>query len=129
VQATADSGFEALAHPARRAIMQRLAKGPRTASELAADFPYSQPAFSQHLRVLRKAGLVEARPSAADARSREYRLRPGSLDGVTEWIDTVEQFWKTQLSAFARYAEARSRSDNGRQTDRRGERGVRKVRA
>ena len=74
---TYDKLFVALADPTRRAVFERLRNGPRSVGELAADLPVTQPAVSQHLRVLREAKLVEAR---AMGTRRVYRVNRERLD-------------------------------------------------
>lgn len=69
--------FAALADPTRRVVFERLRNGPRSVGELAADLPVTQPAVSQHLRVLREAKLVEARPMGT---RRVYRVNRERLD-------------------------------------------------
>ena len=88
-------GIDALADPTRREILDRLRRRPRAVGELAAELPVSQPAVSQHLAVLREAGLVESR---REGRRRVYRLRPGGLAPVREY---VERMWDDALAAYA----------------------------
>ena len=89
-----DTGFSALADPTRRAIFERLAGGPRSVGELAAELPVSRPAVSQHLKVLKGAGLVEDR---AQGTRRLYRVDPG---GVAAMRDYLDGFWDQALTAF-----------------------------
>ena len=86
--------LDALGDPTRRAICERLAAGPLAVVELAGDLPVSRPAVSQHLKVLKEAGLVIVRP---DGNRRLYELDPAGLDGVRRWLDRV---WNDALSAF-----------------------------
>jgi DNA-binding transcriptional ArsR family regulator len=88
------NGFSALSDPTRRAIFERLADGPRSVGELAADLPVSRPAVSQHLKVLKGAGLVEDR---AQGTRRLYRVDP---DGVAAMRDYLDGFWDQALTAF-----------------------------
>lgn len=78
--------FEALADPTRRRLLARLADGPCTAGELAADEPVSRPAVSKHLRLLREAGAVLV---DAEGRHRRYRLRPEALTDVRRYLDAL----------------------------------------
>lgn len=87
-------GFAALAEPMRRAILQRLAEQPRAVGELAATLPVSRPAVSQHLRVLKAAGLVS---DAAVGTRRVYRLNP---EGVAALRDQLDAFWTRTLSGY-----------------------------
>ena len=91
---TYGNGFSALSDPTRRAIFERLAGGPRSVGELAADLPVSRPAVSQHLKVLKGAGLVDDR---AQGTRRLYRIDP---DGVAAMRDYLEGFWDQALASF-----------------------------
>jgi len=86
--------FRALADPTRRAVFERLAGGEATVSELTADFAVSQPAISQHLGALKRAGLVTARQSGRHA---YYRAAPGGLGPLVDWIDRYQEFWHRRL--------------------------------
>ena len=90
----------ALADPTRRAVFERLRGGPRAVGEIAAELPVSRPAVSQHLRVLKEAGLVTERK---DGTRRLYRVDP---DGVAELRAYFEGFWTDALAAFKAAAEA-----------------------
>ena len=86
--------MDALGDPTRRAIFERLAQGPRAVGELASELPVSRPAVSQHLKVLKAAGLVV--DSAAGTR-RLYRLDPDGVGAVRAYFDA---FWNQALAAF-----------------------------
>ena len=86
--------FTALADPTRRQIIESLAAGETSFGELADKFEMSRPAVSQHLKVLRHAGIVTSR---ADAQRRIYRLNDQSLDEVEAWLGTVREFWSQRL--------------------------------
>ena len=86
--------FTALADPTRRRIIESLAAGETSFGELACKFEMSRPAVSQHLKVLRDAGIVSAR---ADAQRRIYRLNDDSLDEVEAWLGKVRDFWSQRL--------------------------------
>jgi DNA-binding transcriptional ArsR family regulator len=88
-------GLAALGDPTRRAIFERLADQPRPVGELASELPVSRPAVSQHLRVLKEAGLVVDR--AAGTR-RVYHIDPKGLSVMRAWLD---QFWGVALQAYA----------------------------
>jgi DNA-binding transcriptional ArsR family regulator len=88
------NGVSALGDPTRRAIFERLAGGPRSVGELAAELPVSRPAVSQHLKVLKDAGLVEVR---ADGTRRLYRVDPGGVGAMRDYLD---RFWDQALTAF-----------------------------
>jgi DNA-binding transcriptional ArsR family regulator len=91
--------FAALADPTRRAVFERLADGPRAVGELASGLPVSRPAVSQHLKVLKEAGLVSDRPEGA---RRVYRIDPQGLGQLRAWLD---RFWDEALEAFKAEAE------------------------
>ena len=82
--------YTALADPTRRQIIETLAMGESAFGELADHFEMSRPAVSQHLKILKNAGLVSSRP---DAQRRIYRLTDGSLDEVEAWLGKVRNFW------------------------------------
>ena len=95
--------FRAVSDPTRRQMLELLGGGERTAAELAAPFDMTQPAVSQHLRVLREAGLVDVRK---EGRHRVYTLDPRPLREVFDWAGYFEGFWKKRLSALgARLSE------------------------
>ena len=86
--------FTALAYPTRRQIIESLAVAEASFGELADNFEMSRPAVSQHLKVLREAGLVTAR---ADAQRRIYRLNDDGLTEVEAWLGKVRDFWSQRL--------------------------------
>ena len=86
--------FTALADPTRRRIIESLAVGESSFGDLADKFEMSRPAVSQHLKVLRDAGIVTAR---ADAQRRIYSLTEDSFDEVEEWLGKVREFWLQRL--------------------------------
>ncbi|WP_431861844.1 ArsR/SmtB family transcription factor [Azospirillum sp.] len=90
INSSLDLKFAALADPTRRAILQRLAKGEATVSELRKPFQISQPAISKHLKVLENAGLIE---SGQDAQSRPRRLNVAALNETVDWVDGVRTLW------------------------------------
>lgn len=96
--ANADA-LTALGDPTRRAILERLAGGPMAVGAIAHGLPVSRPAVSQHLRVLKQAGLVRDR---AVANRRLYSVDPRGLDAVRAYVD---QFWNHALEAYRRAAE------------------------
>jgi DNA-binding transcriptional ArsR family regulator len=89
----------ALGDPTRRAIFERLAERPRAVGELARELPVTRPAVSQHLKVLKAAGLVVDR---RDGNRRIYRLDPDGLEAVRAYFD---RFWNQALVAFKEAAE------------------------
>jgi DNA-binding transcriptional ArsR family regulator len=87
-------GLTALGDPTRRAIFERLAEGPCAVGELAAELPVSRPAVSQHLKVLKDAGLAIDRPAG---NRRIYQLDPDGVGALRAYLD---QFWNRALTAF-----------------------------
>jgi len=86
--------FIALADPTRRQIIESLATGETSFGTLADQFEMSRPAVSQHLKVLRDAGIVTSR---ADAQRRIYRLSDDGLDEVNAWLGEVQKYWSQRL--------------------------------
>ena len=86
--------FRAVADPTRRELLDRLSEGEESMMKLAESFDISLPAVSQHLKVLREAGLVEER---REGRMRVYTLIPGPLREVSDWVGHYEQFWQSRL--------------------------------
>jgi DNA-binding transcriptional ArsR family regulator len=104
--AALDTALAALADPTRRAVVQLLREGPLRAGELAAALELTPPGLSRHLRVLRRAGLIDDDEPEHDARVRLYRLEPAGFAPLRDWIDELEAFWGDQLAAFKAHAEA-----------------------
>lgn len=94
------TALAALADPTRRAVFERLRDGARGVGEIAAGLPVSRPAVSQHLKVLKQAGLVadEARGTA-----RLYRIHAAGLSELRDWLDG---FWDDALASFKAHAES-----------------------
>jgi DNA-binding transcriptional ArsR family regulator len=93
-------GWGALADGTRRAIVECLAEGPRAVGELAAGLPVSRSAVSQHLKILKDAGLVE---DVAAGTRRIYRLNPVALAALRDQLDT---YWQRALARYAQVVEA-----------------------
>jgi len=91
--------MDALGDPTRRAILERLSAGPLPVGEIARGLPVSRPAVSQHLRVLKAAGLVTDRPEGT---RRLYQVDPAGLAGVRSYFD---RFWTQALAAFKAAAD------------------------
>ena len=89
--------FRAIADPTRRRIVDLLAEGEKAVRDLLAVFSMTQPAISQHLKVLRECGLVGVRQ---EGRLRVYRLLPEPLRAVHDWAAHYEQFWNARLDAL-----------------------------
>ena len=92
-------GWTALGDPTRRAIFERLASGPSAVGVLANELPVTRPAVSQHLKVLKDAGLVTSR---RDGNRRIYRADP---DGVAAMRDQLDRFWNQALATFKEVVE------------------------
>jgi DNA-binding transcriptional ArsR family regulator len=92
-----DAVFKAIADPTRRRILDHLALHEDSVLELAKDFDISLPAVSQHLKVLRRAELVQGE---RQGRQIVYRLNATPLLGVSRWIGSYERFWRTRLDAL-----------------------------
>src|SRR5213075_3221796 len=97
--------LQALGDPTRRSIFEQLREGPRAVGEIAAQLPVSRPAVSQHLRVLKEAGLVTERQ---DGTRRLYRVDPKGLAGLRAYL---EGFWEEALASFKAAAERAERED------------------
>lgn len=97
-----DAVFAALAHPIRRAILERLAEGDCTVSDLARPHDVSLPAISQHLRVLEDAGLLEQTP---EGRVRRCALKAQPLSAAFSWIVRYRLFWEDLLDGIAAKVE------------------------
>jgi len=93
----------AIADPTRRRIVELLAERDRTAGELVAEFEVSAPAISQHLNVLREAGLVTTR---AEGQTRIQTLNPKGLDELDAWLHRTRRFWSSRLDALERELKA-----------------------
>jgi DNA-binding transcriptional ArsR family regulator len=98
-QASRDATFRALADPSRRRVLDALAQGEHSVNELCELFDTSQPAVSQHLRVLRDAGLVSHRQ---DGRHRYYSLDARPLREVFDWSSHYQRFWTEKLDALGK---------------------------
>jgi DNA-binding transcriptional ArsR family regulator len=100
---TYQNGFSALADPTRREIFERLSRRPSPVGELAEGLPVSRPAVSQHLKVLREAGLVT---DSREGSRRLYRVNPDGVAGMRAYLD---RFWSDALAAFRDAAEKEER--------------------
>ena len=96
-----EAAFAALADPSRRRVFEHLRAGPSSVGALASRLPVSRPAVSQHLKVLKQAGLVQDR---AEGTRRVYAIDPHGLAALRIWLD---QFWDDALAAFQAEAEGK----------------------
>ena len=106
MNAYATNGWTALGDPTRRAIFERLIEAPHGVGELAATLPVTRPAVSQHLRVLKDAGLVVDRPAG---RQRIYRVDPGGLAALRAELD---RFWMKTLATYKAVVEERQEEES-----------------
>src|SRR5271169_2101554 len=100
---SAESTFSALADPTRRAVLDLLRQGSQPAGRIAEAFPVSRPAISKHLRLLRRAHLVQEHRRG---RHRVYELNPEPLRAVDSWLDQYRQFWSANLASLKAFVEA-----------------------
>jgi DNA-binding transcriptional ArsR family regulator len=101
----AERVFSALHDPTRRAVLERLRDGPRPVGEIARGLPVTRPAVSQHLKVLKDAGLVADR---SEGTRRIYYIDPKGLGAMRAWLD---QFWESALNALAAELEHISKEE------------------
>ena len=95
-----DKTFSALSDPTRRAIVERLAEGEASVTELAAPFSMSLPAVSKHLKVLEKAGLISR---GRKAQWRPCRLEPEPLKEASDWLEEYRRLWEERLDRLDEY--------------------------
>ena len=100
-----NAAFAAIADPTRRRVLERLSVRPMAVGEIAAGMPVSRPAVSQHLKVLKEAGLVSDRQ---DGQRRIYAIDPKGLGAMRAWLD---QFWDTALEALKAEIERQDEGD------------------
>ena len=105
---TYDTALAVLADPTRRHVFERLRSGPQPVGAIARGMPVSRPAVSQHLKVLKEAGLVSDRPEGT---RRVYYIDPHGLGALRAWLD---QFWDQALAAFQAEAEISRKKDGER---------------
>ncbi len=105
-------GVSALGDPTRRAIFELLADGPRPVGEIARGLPVSRPAVSQHLKILKEAGLVVDRQEGT---RRVYQLNPEGLSALRAYFD---RFWNRALDDFKRAVEQRTQPTNTKKEKR-----------
>jgi DNA-binding transcriptional ArsR family regulator len=94
--------FRALADPTRRAVFERLTRGEAAVKALTSQFDVSQPAISQHLGALKRAGLVSER---REGRLAYYRVEPKGLRPLVDWIEHYQAFWADRLSRLKELLE------------------------
>jgi DNA-binding transcriptional ArsR family regulator len=95
-----DKSFDALAHPVRRAIVERLARGPATVGEATRGVTVSKPAVSKHLKVLEEAGLIRRE---IDGRQHRLSLEARGLNAATRWLELHRTLWEAKFDAVERH--------------------------
>src|ERR1700686_398364 len=100
---SAEATFQALADPTRRAVLDLLRRGSQPAGPIARAFPVARPAISKHLRMLRRAHLVQER---REGRHRLYQLNPAPLKAVDSWMEPYRVFWQASLTSLKTFVEA-----------------------
>lgn len=105
-----DDVFDALANPTRRDILDALLGGELTAGELAEGFDMARPSVSEHLRVLREAGLVDER---SEGRQRFYRVTGEPMAELATWLTPYERFWRGRMTALAGVLDQMEDDDDG----------------
>jgi DNA-binding transcriptional ArsR family regulator len=110
---SAHAMLDALGDPTRRAVFERVAAGRRSVGELHRGLPVSRPAVSQHLRVLKDAGLVIAE---GEGTRRYYQLNPAAVRALRDYLD---RFWDRALAAFKEAAETAAEQGRNKKGDRR----------
>jgi DNA-binding transcriptional ArsR family regulator len=100
---SSEAAFQALADPTRRAVLDLLRHGSQPAGQIAQAFPVSRPAISKHLRLLRRAHLVNER---REGRHRVYQLNPEPLKAVDSWLEQYRVFWQASLTNLKAFVEA-----------------------
>src|SRR5437879_4925353 len=105
-----EATFQALADPTRRAVLDLLRRGSQPAGEIAGAFPASRPATSKHLRLLRRAHLVNEH---REGRHRVYQLNPEPLRTVDSWLNQYRRFWSANLASLKAFVEAEHAKETG----------------
>jgi len=119
-----EATFSALADPTRRAVLDLLRQGSQPAGRIAQAFPVSRPAISKHLRLLRRAHLVQQR---REGRHRFYQLNPAPLRAVDSWLEQYRVFWQTTLANLKTFVEAEyAKEISGPRTKKKSQRRPRK---
>ena len=103
--------FQALADPTRRAVLDLLRQGSQPAGRIAQSFTVSRPAISKHLRLLRRAHLVEERRKG---RHRFYQLNPEPLKSVDHWLESYRVFWRANLANLKAFVETEHAKETGK---------------
>ncbi len=107
-QLTLDRVFRALGDSTRRAVVERLTRGPVAASELARPFRMALPSFLQHMAVLEECGLVFSRKKG---RVRTYRIAPKTLQTAQSWLDKQRALWERRLNQLEEFLKETRHED------------------
>lgn len=106
--ATLDAVFSALGDPTRRQIIERLARGRLTISEVSINIPISQPAISKHVKILEQSGLVQREVAG---RIHYLQLSPGAMEAASSWIDRQREYWDAALDRLDAYLNANTEKE------------------
>jgi DNA-binding transcriptional ArsR family regulator len=106
-----ESSFAVIAEPNRRAILSMLSASECSVGELMVHLRLPQPSVSKHLKVLREGGFVESR---VEAQRRVYRLNPGPLQEVDEWLAPFRRLWSKHVDALERHLERMEKASSGK---------------
>lgn len=106
--ASLDNAFHALSDATRRAVVQQLAGGPSTVSELAEPFDMAMPSFLQHIRVLERSGLIRTRK---EGRTRHCEFAPEQLSQAQDWLGEQRKIWEARLDRLEAYIEKLSAAE------------------
>ncbi|MGH9504418.1 MAG: ArsR/SmtB family transcription factor [Terriglobales bacterium] len=112
-----EAAFHALADPTRRAVLDLLRQGRLPAGQIAREFPVSRPAISKHLRLLRRAHLVQEK---REGRHRFYQLNPEPLKAVDSWLQQYRVFWEASLTNLKAFVETEYAQETAGLGDKRG---------
>jgi DNA-binding transcriptional ArsR family regulator len=110
----ADRVFAALANPTRRDVLDLLLDGPRPVQDIAERFDMARPSVSEHLKVLRDAGLVT---ETRHGRQRHYAVRPEPLRDLQRWLSPYERFWRGKLGDLREFLDARDDARDDAEVD------------
>lgn len=99
-----DRSFVALSHPARRAIVERLASGSATVGEAARGLALSKPAVTKHVKVLERAGVISR---VVEGRTHRLRLEPRPIDEAADWLERHRKVWESKFDAVELYLAER----------------------
>lgn len=107
--ASLDTVFSALGDPTRRRIVERLARGRQTISEVSTGFKMSQPAISKHVKILEQSGLIERE---IEGRVHHLRLSAKAMESASSWIETQRTYWNAALDRLGAYLQETEKEKN-----------------